>query len=117
MNGDTKRRIWLAAWLAVPAVLLVVLTYDSWTSGSIQRQAMDAWIVARIKLTYLAAAEGPTRNVRVTATNGLVTLSGSVPNERAHREALAVAKDTRGATAVIDLLSVDPEDLASHAAR
>jgi len=77
------------------------------TSARTSVAAADAAVTAgvRARLANDRLLRGAT--VAVEAISGVVTLSGSVPSETAHTEALDVARNTPGVFAVRDNLRID----------
>jgi hyperosmotically inducible periplasmic protein len=63
----------------------------------------DTSITTRLSTEYIAnVTDDSLRSVHVDTNNGVVTLSGSVPTEAAHRRALELAKTTSGVSRVED---------------
>ncbi len=70
-------------------------------------KANDAALVTNIKAQMFSDPQLKDANVQVTASNGEVTLSGSVPNDAAHLDAYKIASQTAGVVRVNDTISVD----------
>lgn len=66
----------------------------------------DQKVVAAVKLALIHAIGHPALSVEVSANDGTVDLSGSVPDENTHQKALVAAETTAGVTEVNDHLSV-----------
>jgi len=66
----------------------------------------DAAVVAKLKAKYLADSDVKASEISVSATNGVVTLEGHVPNAAARDRALDLARETDGVGQVVDRLSV-----------
>ena len=85
----------------------------------------DAWITTKIQAKYFADADVKARRIDVTTDNGVVTLRGSVDNERAREQAISIATNTDGVVRVNDQLgeqtaattgtSSDPQQSADRA--
>ncbi len=68
----------------------------------------DARITAAIKTKLVASHDLPGLSISVNTTDGIVTLSGSVPSADAISKALVVALETDGVRQVISTLQVKP---------
>ena len=66
----------------------------------------DARITAAIKAKLLASHELSAFSISVNTTNGIVTLSGTVPSLEAISKAMLLALETEGVTEVISTLQV-----------
>lgn len=78
--------------------------------GSSAPEQMDAaWITTKIQAKYFADPSVNGRDINVTTTNGVVTLSGRVDSEQAKQQAVAIARGTDGVARVDDRLAVQPE--------
>ena len=73
------------------------------TSGAIR----DAWITTAAKSRLLADPDAPALSINVDTSDGIVTLFGTVPSEKARRAALAEARAVSGVREVQDSLKVD----------
>ncbi len=60
----------------------------------------DSAITTSIKAQYVKDADIDAFDVRVSTTDGVVTLSGHVPNSAQHQKAIALAKATSGVKSV-----------------
>jgi hypothetical protein len=67
----------------------------------------DAALVTNIKAQMFSDPLLKDANIQVTASNGEVTLSGSVPNDAAHLDAYKIASLTAGVVRVNDKIAVD----------
>jgi osmotically-inducible protein OsmY len=73
-------------------------------------EQMDAaWITTKIQAKYFVDPSVTGRDVNVSTTNGVVTLSGRVESEQAKQQAVAIARGTDGVARVEDRLTVIPE--------
>jgi hypothetical protein len=70
-------------------------------------KANDAALVTNIKAQMFSDPLLKDANIQVTASNGEVTLSGSVPNDAAHLDAYKIASLTAGVVRVDDKIAVD----------
>jgi len=66
----------------------------------------DATIVTNVQSQMFADAQLKDANLQVTAKDGQVTLSGTVPSEAAHLDAYKIATQTPGVTKVNDQVTV-----------
>jgi len=70
-------------------------------------KANDAALVTNIKAQMFSDPELKGANLQVTASNGEVTLSGTVPSDAAHLDAYKIASQMAGVARVNDKISVD----------
>jgi hyperosmotically inducible periplasmic protein len=68
--------------------------------------AADSAITAKLKELYLGKPILKHGDISVTTTNGVVTLSGTVPSEEGRQQAVDVARNARGVSRVDDKLRV-----------
>ena len=68
----------------------------------------DGWLATKIQAQFFADNDIRARDISVTADEGIVTLSGHVPDENAHTQAVQMANNTDGVNRVIDHLVVGP---------
>ena len=68
----------------------------------------DARVTAAIKTKLMASRDLPGLSISVNTTDGIVTLSGSVPSVDAISKALGLVLETEGAHQVISTLQVKP---------
>ena len=68
----------------------------------------DARVTAAIKTKLMASRDLPGLSISVNTTDGVVTLSGSVPSVDAISKAMGLALETEGVHQVISTLQVKP---------
>lgn len=68
----------------------------------------DGWITMKIHSAYIPETVLEGSNIDADTTNGVVTLTGTVPSEAARLRAIALAKATDGVKSVTDKLRVAP---------
>jgi hyperosmotically inducible protein len=78
------------------------------TARGVTEQNNPEWITTRIQARYFADPVISTRAISVTATSGVVSLSGNVASDREKQQAVAIARGVEGVTQVNDLLIVQP---------
>jgi osmotically-inducible protein OsmY len=66
----------------------------------------DVWLTAKVQSKYFLDDEVKGRDIDVTTSNGVVTLTGRVDNEAERRQALALARNTEGVKNVVDRLEI-----------
>jgi osmotically-inducible protein OsmY len=66
----------------------------------------DVWLTAKVQSKYFLDDEVKGRDIDVTTSNGVVTLTGRVDNEAERRQALALARTTEGVKEVVDRLEI-----------
>lgn len=79
------------------------------------KKANDAALVTSIQSQMFSDPELKDANVQVTASQGKVTLSGTVPNDAAHLEAYKIATQTAGVVRVNDQIAVEEPKPAAPA--
>src|SRR5262249_48336579 len=80
----------------------------SQNAAAIPEQMNSAWVTTKIQAKYFADPGIKARDLNVSTTNGVVTLSGRVDNDAEHQRAVEVARNTDGVTRVEDHLIVQP---------
>jgi hypothetical protein len=86
--------------LAATAILLASL------AGCGNSRPADATITQEIQSKLFASAPAKSASLDVNTNGGVVTLSGSVPNDAARYEAYKIATETNGVTKVNDQMTV-----------
>jgi hyperosmotically inducible protein len=66
----------------------------------------DSTITAEIKGKYIADSEVSAFRIDVDTFKGVVTLSGTVPSQRAYDRAVQLARETKGVARVISKLTI-----------
>jgi osmotically-inducible protein OsmY len=82
------------------------------TSGDVEaavEDLSDTWLTAKIQARYFLDDEVKARDIDVTTTDRVVSLSGTVGSEIERRQAVALARNTDGVRDVRDQLRVDAE--------
>jgi len=69
-----------------------------------QARLNDAWITTKIQSQYFADADVRSLDIAITTESGIVTLSGFVDDQRAHDQAVSIARNTDGVFDVVDRL-------------
>jgi hyperosmotically inducible protein len=88
-------------WLL--AGVLVLTAALSGCAGSGEKSGAyvdDSWITSKVKSEMIADKNVPARDISVTTTNGVVTLSGKVDNWNASNRAAEIAHGVKGVTQV-----------------
>jgi hyperosmotically inducible periplasmic protein len=76
-------------------------------SAAVQPPLNDDQITSMVQARFFLEPTIKTREIDVTTSNGVVTLSGRVSNEKERSEALLIARNTNGVGRVEDALTVD----------
>lgn len=72
-------------------------------------EVSDAWITTKVKAQYVGVDALKGSDISVdTNQNGVVTLTGTVPNERARAKAVEIARTTKGVHRIIDQMRTAP---------
>ena len=79
------------------------------------KKADDAAIITNIQSQMFSDPELKGADLKVTSSNGEVTLSGTVPSDGARLDAFKLATQTTGVTKVNDQMSVGPAQSATVA--
>jgi hyperosmotically inducible protein len=84
-------------------------TADRIRTGSVKagEKLEDVWLATKIHAKFVGDRDIKARDIKVSANDGVVTLKGRVLNESEHQLALTLAKNTDGATQVVDNLDVE----------
>lgn len=69
----------------------------------------DTWLTSKIQAKYFLDDVVKLRNIEVSSSNAVVTLSGTVATEAERRRAIALARTTDGVQNVVERLAVDPK--------
>lgn len=83
-------------------------------SDSVGAALSDAAITAKVKSNYLTDDRLKKAHIKVTTTNGVVTLTGSTPTSDAKSAAEEVAKNVEGVKSVDDELLTPSTNNAAH---
>jgi hyperosmotically inducible protein len=68
-------------------------------------EVTDSWITTKVKAQFIGVDALKGSDISVdTNQNGVVTLTGTVPNERARAKAIEIVKTTKGVRKVVDEL-------------
>jgi len=76
-------------------------------ADKVEREVNDAWLEASVKAHLLEELGRVAFAIEVEATDGVVSLSGSVPDSARRELAVKAAKKARGVIQVHDLLRID----------
>lgn len=76
----------------------------------------DGWITMKIHSAFIPEQPLEGSNIDVDTTNGVVTLTGTVPTDAAKARAVALAKATDGVKNVTDKLRIAPSGTKSDTA-
>ena len=79
------------------------------TASAITESRPDTWVATSVEAALYGTDDVRGSDIDVDVTDGVVTLSGSVPNETARERAIAAARGVDGATRVDDRLTVTPD--------
>jgi hyperosmotically inducible protein len=77
-------------------------------ANKVGQQISDAWITTKIQAKFFAAPDVKARKIDVDTKNGVVMLNGVVGTPAARDMAMNLARETDGATKVVDNLKIDP---------
>ncbi len=80
---------------------------DRSTLDTIGERLDDGVVVTKLKAKFLADAQLKGSDIDVSASNGVVTLTGRTPDAASRQHALSVARETDGVTQVVDRLTAD----------
>lgn len=91
----------MGSWLL--AGVFVLTAALSGCAGSGEKSGAyvdDSWITSKVKSEMIADKNVPARDINVTTTRGVVTLSGKVDNWNASNRAAEIAQGVKGVTRV-----------------
>lgn len=66
----------------------------------------DTGLTGKVKAKLAAASDVPASKIEVATRNGVVTLTGNVDSAQIKERALQLARETKGVTDVVDMISV-----------
>lgn len=90
----------------VLAGFLLAVTTACRSTETMGTQVDDSWITTKVKSQLAAAPEVSSFDISVTTQEGVVTLTGRVKTMDAKREAVKLARHTRGVKEVVDQIMV-----------
>ncbi len=105
---DTQTEKSDAARLALVTGILGVDNRLDVGSNGIRHAVSDSAVTAKIKGKLVEGEMTRFSDVSVTTNNGVVTLSGTVPDEQALKQALSLASGSEGVTRVESDLTIAP---------
>jgi osmotically-inducible protein OsmY len=73
-------------------------------SGNVENEANDSLLESRVKMALASEIGRHAWKVEVEATDGVVSLRGTVPDRERREIAVKAAKNTKGVRKVVDLL-------------
>jgi len=73
-------------------------------SGNLENEANDSLLESRVKVALASEIGRHAWKVEVEATDGVVSLRGTVPDEQRREIAVKAAKGTKGVRKVVDLI-------------
>ena len=78
-------------------------------AAKVGNEITDAWILAKVKSQFVGEDVLKGSDINVDCDKHVVTLRGTVPTAAARARALQIARETDGATRVIDQLTIGPK--------
>jgi osmotically-inducible protein OsmY len=78
-------------------------------AAKVGNEISDAWILAKVKSGFVGEDVLKGSDINVDCDKHVVTLRGTVPTAAARARALQIARQTDGATRVIDQLTIGPK--------
>ena len=97
---------------AAVTALVILASFAASASAQTARDTKaaisDGWITTQIYAKYFADPDVKGRNIDVSTTGGVVTLTGEVHSAAEHTQVVAKAKATEGVKQVVDKLTVAP---------
>lgn len=71
--------------------------------------ASDGWITTKVKSKFVGEKPLKGSDISVSTNEGIVTLTGTVPNDAAKTHAIALVKATKGVKDVVDNTTIGPK--------
>ncbi len=105
---DTQTEKSDAARLALVSGIVGVDNRLDVGSNSVRQAVSDGALTAKIKGKLMEGEMTRFGDVSVTTNNGVVTLTGSVPDEQARKEVVSVARGSEGVTRVESDVTIAP---------
>jgi hyperosmotically inducible protein len=75
----------------------------------------DTGVTTKVKAKLAAANDVPASKIEVSTHNGVVTLTGNVDSAETKERALQLARETKGVTDVVDMISVQTAEGTGNA--
>ena len=75
-------------------------------AARVGREISDTWITTQVQAMYFLDRDIKTTKIGVTTSQGVVTLSGTVPREEIRRKAIADARSIDGVKRVVEKIRV-----------
>ena len=75
----------------------------------------DSGVTTKVKAKLAAANDVPASKIEVSTHNGVVTLTGNVDSAETKERALQLARETKGVTDVVDMISVQTAEGTGNA--
>ncbi len=95
-------------YISLPLLLLLLVAAAACQRGDVTRNVNDAATTTQVKTALAADPSVSAISVNVDTSDGVVTLTGKVPDEQARQRALGIARATPKVNRVVDQLTVDP---------
>jgi len=83
---------------------LEVVASGGQAGGNVEAEANDSLLESKVKMALASEIGRHAWNVEVEATDGVVSLRGTVPDAQRREIAVKTARDTKGVRKVVDLL-------------
>jgi len=77
---------------------------DAPSSGNVENEANDSLLESKVKMALASEIGRHAWKIEVEATDGVVSLRGTVPDRQRREIAVKAARDTKGVRKVVDLL-------------
>ncbi len=85
---------------------IAVVSREGSGMDDLSRELADRSLKARVKMALIEALGNAALDLEVSAEDGTVTLSGTLPSESQHQQAVVAAETTQGTETVEDRLEV-----------
>jgi osmotically-inducible protein OsmY len=85
---------------------LEVVASGGQAGDDVDAEASDSLLESRVKMALASEIGRHAWNVEVEATDGVVSLRGTVPDRQRREIAVKAAKNTKGVRKVVDLLKI-----------
>ncbi|MCL2124251.1 MAG: BON domain-containing protein [Desulfovibrionaceae bacterium] len=110
MYEATRDRRLILAGILASLLLICVPAYSAHAAGAAKAKAYvsDSALTTELKAKFLAEKGLDSMDIKVTTTNGVVTLRGQVEKEYQSGLAERIARETKGVRGVHNKISVMP---------
>jgi hyperosmotically inducible protein len=94
-------------------VFLTLIAVTAFFVGCSSQAVDDSTVTAKVKTKLVTDGQTSAIKIGVETTNGIVTLSGTVPTDVEKNKAEQIARNTEGVKRVVNDIKIDPDSLGA----